>query len=88
MSPHLYKERKGGPPALAVISDNLRSNAVHRSEIPSTAYVIWAFGTLISSPLPIYFFLRPLSPRQRNIGAVVIGMIALGLWIGLKKITG
>lgn len=73
---------------LAVIGDNLRLNAIHRDEIRSAAYVFWAGGTLVSSPLPIYFVLKPLAPRQRYIVGVIIGAIALGLWFGLKRITG
>jgi hypothetical protein len=74
--------------ALAVVGDNLRLNAIHRNEIPSVAYVFWAGGTLLSSPLPIYFLLKPLAPRQRYIVCIFIGAIALALWFGLKRITG
>jgi hypothetical protein len=73
---------------LAVIGDNLRLNAIHRNEIPSTAYVFWASGTLLSSPLPIYFLLKPLALRQRYIVGIIIGATALALWFGLKRITG
>lgn len=73
---------------LAVIGDNLRLNAIHRSQIPSLAYVFWAGGTLLSSPLPIYLLLRPLAPRQRYIVGITIGAAALALWFGLKRITG
>ncbi|MFI5114193.1 MAG: hypothetical protein ACHP7J_03535 [Terriglobales bacterium] len=76
---------------LAVIGDNLRLNglnAIYRREIPSVAYVFWAGGTLVSSPLPIYFLLKPLALRQRIIVGIIIGAIALALWIGIKRITG
>lgn len=73
---------------LAVIGDNLRENAIHRSEIPSMAYVLWAGGTLLSSPLPIYFLLKPLALRQRYIVGIIIGATALALWFGLRRITG
>jgi hypothetical protein len=73
---------------LAVIGDNLRMNAIHRSEIPSTAYVFWASGTLLSSPLPIYFVLRPLALRQRCVVGIIIGTISLALLLGIKRITG
>ncbi|MBZ5722492.1 MAG: hypothetical protein LAO03_19295 [Acidobacteriia bacterium] len=73
---------------LAVIGDNLRLNAIHRSEIPSVAYVFWVVGTLLSSPLPIYFLLKPLVPRQRYIVGITIGAVAFVLWFGLKRITG
>jgi hypothetical protein len=74
--------------AAAVVGDNLRLNAIHRSEIPSVAYVLWAGGTLLSSPLPVYFLLKPLAPRQRYIVSMLIGAVALALWLGLKRITG
>lgn len=73
---------------LAVIGDNLRVNAINRSQIPSVAYVFWAGGTLLSSPLPIYFLLKPLALRQRFIVGIIVGAIALALWIGIKRITG
>jgi hypothetical protein len=72
----------------AVIGDDLRLNAVYRSELSSLAYVFWASGTLLSSPLPIYFLLKPLAMRQRYIASIVIGAIALALWFGIKRITG
>jgi len=48
--------------------------------------MFWAFGTVISSPLPILFILRPLSTRERFIyGAVIVailgGIIAFTAWI-------
>ncbi|MGA9389504.1 MAG: hypothetical protein WBV69_03570 [Candidatus Sulfotelmatobacter sp.] len=73
---------------LAVIGDNIQTNVVQRNEILSTAYVFWAGGTLLSSPLPIYLVLKPLAPSKRFIFAMVIGVIALTLWVGIKKITG
>jgi hypothetical protein len=73
---------------LAVIGDNLRLNAIHRTEIPSTAFVFWASGTLLSSPVPIYFVLKPLPLRQRYLGGIIIVAIALGLWFGIKRVTG
>jgi hypothetical protein len=73
---------------LAVIGDNLRLNAIHRSQIPSVAYVFWAGGTLLSSPLPIYLLLKPLALRQRYIVGIIIGVVAVALWFGLKRITG
>ena len=73
---------------LAAIGDNLRLNAIHRSEVPSVAYVFWAGGTLLSSPLPIYFLLKPLVPRQRYVVGIIVGAVAYVLWFGLKRITG
>jgi hypothetical protein len=73
---------------LAVIGDNLRLNAIHRSEIPPTAYLLWASGTLLSSLLPMYFVLKPLALRQRCIVGIIIGAISLALWFGIKRISG
>jgi hypothetical protein len=73
---------------LAVVGDNLRLNAIHRNEIASTAYVFWAGGTLLSSPLPIYLLLKPLAPRQRYIWGITVGAIAVALWVGIIRITG
>jgi len=73
---------------LAVVGDNVRLNAIQRNEILSVAYVFWAAGTLLSSPFPIYLLLKPLAPRQRYIAFVLIGLIALALWLGIKKVTG
>jgi hypothetical protein len=61
---------------------------IYGSEIPSLAYVFWAGATLLSSPLPIYFLLKPLALRQRYIASMIIGAIALALWLGIKRITG
>jgi hypothetical protein len=73
---------------LAVIGDNLRLNAIHRSEIPPTAFVFWAGGTLLSSPLPVYFLLKPLAPRRRWIVGIMVILTALLLWLAIKRITG
>jgi len=73
---------------LAVVGDNLRLNTIHRSQVPSVAFGFWAGGTLLSSPLPIYFLLKPLRSRQRYIVAILILAIALALSLGLKRNTG
>jgi hypothetical protein len=72
----------------AVIGDNLRLNAINRSEIPRVAFAFWAMGTLLSSPAPTYFLLRGLKPRQRYVAGIAIAALALALWVGLKRITG
>ena len=71
-----------------VIGDNLRLGSMHRSEILRVAYVFWALGTLLSSPLPIYFLLRPLTWRRRYVFGIAIAAVALALWLGIKRITG
>ena len=71
----------------AIIGDNLRLNAIHRKELVGAAYVFWACGTLLSSPLPIYFLLRPLETRRRFIVGGIIVIVALTLGLGIKKIT-
>lgn len=73
--------------SVAVIADNLRLNAIRRSDIGSVFYVFWALGTLLSSPLPIYFLLRPMPVRQRYIAGIAIAAAAVALWLGLKRIT-
>jgi hypothetical protein len=73
---------------LAVVGDNIRLNAIHRSQIPTVAFVFWAGGTLLSSPLPIYLLLKPLSSRRRNIVAIMIMAVAIVLCLGLRRITG
>jgi hypothetical protein len=72
---------------VAVVCDNLRLHAMHRTEIVPVAYVFWASGTLLSSPIPIYLFLKPLTGRRRNIACICIGAIAIALWFGMKSIT-
>lgn len=72
---------------LAVIGDNVRLNAGHRAEIAAVAYVFWASGTLLSSPVPIYFMLRPLTPSRRLIFSIMIALLAIALWCGVKRIA-
>jgi hypothetical protein len=74
--------------AFTVVEDNLRLNAIYPSEIAGIAFLFWALGTLLSSPVPIYFLLRPLAPRQRYAFGVVLAVAALALWFGIKRITG
>ena len=73
---------------VTVIADDLRLGSMPRSEIVSVMYVFWTMGILLSSPLPIYLLLRPLQRRQQNIALIVIGAVALAMWIALKRITG
>jgi hypothetical protein len=73
--------------AITVISDDLRIHAIHRTEIIPVGYVFWAFGTLLSSPLPVYFFLKPLHGRMRTITFICIVAIASGLWLGIYSVA-
>ena len=50
---------------LCVLADNLWNHAILRGDVPRVAFVFWTLGTLLSSPVPIYFLLRPLTPRRR-----------------------
>jgi hypothetical protein len=71
-----------GSLTLTVISDG-----IPRSQIASVTFVFWALGTLLSSPVPIYFLLRPSTPRQRYVYGIAIATTAIALWLGLKGIT-
>jgi len=73
---------------VTVIQDNFRLNAMNRWEVPRVAFTFWAVGTLFSAPVPAYFFLRPLAPRQRLIFAIVIVSVSIAMWLGVKRITG
>jgi hypothetical protein len=72
--------------ALSVIGDNIRHGANGNESAP--AFVLWAGGTLLSSPLPIYFVLKTLAVRQRYLVGGLIALAALFLWFGIKRITG
>lgn len=72
---------------LAVIGDNLRLNAIGGREILSVAFVSWVIGSVVSSPLPIYFILKPLPRRKRYLAGFVIALVAVALWIGTTFIT-
>lgn len=73
---------------VTVIYDFYVPNPVDRGDVPRTAYVFWAGGTLFSAPLPVYFFLRPMAPRQRLVFALVLAAVGIAMWLGLKRITG
>jgi hypothetical protein len=73
---------------LAVLADNVRLKSLHQSQIGAVAYTFWAIGTLLSSPLPVYFLLRSMAPQRRYVLGIVIVVIIVGLWIGIKRITG
>jgi hypothetical protein len=75
-----------GSLTLTVISDPRR--AIPRSQIAPVTFVFWAISTLLSSPVPIYFFLRRSAPRQRYVYGIAIATTAIALWFGLKAITG
>ncbi len=73
---------------VAVILDDLSDHAVRHSEIPRVLFVFWVLGTLFSSPLPIYFFLKPMNWRARAIWGVSIVAAGIIIWLGMKRITG
>jgi hypothetical protein len=74
--------------AIGSLTFTVVRDGIARNQIASVAFVFWAIGTLLSSPVPIYFLLRPQSPRQRYVYAVAILTTAIALWLGLKGITG
>ena len=57
---------------LTTIVSGLHDNSLRRGSIPSVAYAFWAGGTLFSSPLPIYLFLRRVTVLQRRIFGILI----------------
>ncbi len=73
--------------SVTVIVDNIRLGAIYPSQIAGVLFGFWAIGTLLSSPLPIYFLLRPMASSQRYRYAIAIVAIGLALWFGIKKIT-
>jgi hypothetical protein len=73
---------------LTNIADSIRLNAIHKSEIYSEFYVFWALGTLLSLPVPVYFTLKPLARLYRYVACVLIGAIAVALWLGIKHFSG
>jgi len=73
---------------VTVIQDNFRLDAMNTWEVPRVAYVFWATGTLLSSPLPAYFFLRSMAPRKRFIFGIAIASVSIAMWLGVKRITG
>src|SRR5579863_10179540 len=70
-----------------IVGDNLRLNAIHRSEVAALAFVFWAGGTLFSAPVPVYLFLRQMDIRQRYIWGVILALVALVLAVCIKRIT-
>ena len=73
--------------SMTILVHNIRLRAIHRSEIPSVVYVLWGLGTLLSSPLPIYYLLRPMAARQRYLAGITIAIAAFVLWLGIRRIT-
>ena len=51
-------------------------------------FVFWAVGSLLSSPVPIYTLLRPMTLRNRFIFGFGIILVGVALWLGVKRITG
>jgi hypothetical protein len=91
-------------PLLVVLADRLKAwawqiavgsltltvirDGIPKSQTASVAFVFWATGTLLSCPVPIYFLLQPLTPRQRYVYGIAVATTGIALWLGLKGITG
>jgi hypothetical protein len=50
-------------------------------------FVFWALGTILSSPAPAYFYLRRFKGRTRYLAAAAMVVLAVVLWLLVKKIT-
>jgi hypothetical protein len=79
--------------SLAFLADDLRIVAkyhanMYPSEVLSVLFVMWGMGTLFSSPLPVYFLLRPMASKKRYVASISVAAAALALWFGMKRITG
>ena len=73
---------------LSVIVDNLRIGGIRGRDAVTVPFIFWAVGTLFSSPVPAYLFLRSMKPRNRYIFGVLIVLLGIALWLGVKRITG
>lgn len=69
--------------ALAVLGDNLRLHAIRYNQVPGLVFGFWAFGVLFSSPLPVYFLLRPLKGRRRYLAGILVAVVALAFCLVL-----
>jgi hypothetical protein len=70
--------------ALSTVADDLRVGMrMHAREVFSVSYTFWVLGTFLSSPLPIYFLLRPLPRRRSYVVGCLILVVALALYLGL-----
>ena len=72
---------------LSVIGDDLRLHSIHGREVFSIAYVFWVLGSLLSSPLPIYFVLRPLPRPKKYVFGFVILASGAALYLGIGLVT-
>lgn len=73
--------------SVTVIIDNLLARAIYPRQIATVLFGFWALGTLPSSPVPVYFLLRPMTPRRRYLYGIAIVAIGVGLWFGIKRIA-
>jgi hypothetical protein len=69
--------------ALSVVGDDLRGGMrMHARELLGVVYGFWFMGTLLSSPLPVYFILVRLPRRRLFVGILAIGVITAALFLG------
>lgn len=73
---------------VSILGDNVRIHAIYRNEIMPVAYVFWAFGSLLSAPLPVYLFLRPKTVHRRYMWGLAIVAVVVVLLLGLKRFGG
>jgi hypothetical protein len=71
---------------LSIIVDNVRLHAIYPLEALRVAYVFWASGTMLSSPVPIYFILKPMPVRDRVVACVLIVIFFVSAIISFQKL--
>jgi len=68
----------------ALIVNNFQQWYTSWAHVARVAYVFWAMALMLSSPVPIYFLLRPLAVRRQIICGIVIGGVAMAMILGIE----
>jgi len=73
---------------LYVLADNLRmGRRVGSKDALKIVFVFWATGTIASSPAPLYWYLRRLQGRTRQVACIAAAILAVVLWVLIQRIT-